>query len=238
VFPDVNLLLSELWSGGDEFIYTRFVSQASNIVLGTNPPYSVVDFSSIYPKFIGPATVLTGTFTNGSSTVSVTSTAGVAIGQMVIGSAIAPGSTITGFTANTSIVLSQPAIADGIGLSFNDYQAPLLPLAVINCYIALASSHLVQARWLDDWQMGMALFIAHFATLWLLSEGNQCSTPGKAAAAGLAQGIATSESAGPVSIGMQPTTGLDNWASWTETQYGKIFATMARTQGAGMLWIY
>jgi len=238
VFPDVNLLLSELWSGGDEFIYTRFFSQASNIVLGTNPPYSVVDFSSIYPKFIGPSTVLAGTFTNGSATVVVASTAGAAIGQLVIGSAIAPGSTIIGFTANTSIILSQPAIADGIGLSFNDYQAPLLPLAVINCYIALASSHLVQARWLDDWLVGMSLFIAHFITLWLLSDGDQCSTPGKAAAAGLAQGIATSESAGPVSIGMQPTPGLDNWASWNETQYGKLFATKARTIGAGPLWVY
>jgi hypothetical protein len=238
MFPDINLLLSEVWGSGEDFIYTRFFSQASNIVLGTNPPYSVVDFSSIYPKFIGPATVLTGSFTNGSATVLVALTTGVAIGQLVIGSAIAPGSTITGFTANTSITLSQNAIADAAGASFNCYQAPLLPLAVINCYIALASSHLVQARWLDDWTMGMALFIAHFCTLWLLSEGIGCSTPGKAAAAGLAQGIATSESAGPVSLGTQPTTGLDDWASWTETQYGKIFATMARQQGAGPLFIY
>ena len=242
MFPDINLLLSVTWDQGEEFIYSRFFSQASNIVLGTNPPYSVVDFSAIYPKFIGPATALTGTFANGSTTVTEVAGSGAAMGQLVIGSVISPGSTITGVTANpdgsVNLTLSQPATGDAAGLSFNNYQAPLLPLAVLNIYIALASSHLVQARWLDDWQMGMSLFIAHFATLWLLSDSDQCSTPGKAAAAGLAQGIATSESAGPVSIGMQPTTGLDNWASWTETQYGKMFATMARTQGAGPLWIY
>jgi len=156
----------------------------------------------------------------------------------VIGSAIAPGSTISGFTANTSITLSQNAIAYATGASFNDYQAPLLPIGVINAYIALASSRLVQARWLSDWTMGMADLIGHFATLWLLSEGDGCSTPGKAAAAGLAQGIATSESAGPVSIGMQPTPGLEEWAAFNLTLYGLRFAQTARSIGSGPLWIY
>ena len=238
MFPDINLLLSVVWGSGEEFIYNRFFSRASNIVLGTNLAYTVVDFSAIYPKFIGPATVMTGTFVDGSATVLTASTTGVAIGQLVIGAVIPAGSTIIGFTANTSITLSQVATGDATGQSFNCYQKPLLPLAVINIYIALASSHLVQARWLDDWTMGVADFVNHFCTLWLQSEGDQCSTPGKAAAAGLAQGIATSESAGPVSIGMQPTPGLDNWAAWNLTAAGIRFATAARTIGAGPMWIY
>lgn len=236
--PDFNLLLSTIWGSGEEFVSSLSFSRASNVVIGTNPSYGVVDFASIYPKFLGPATVLVGTFVEASATVAVTSTSGVAIGQLVIGAAILAGTTVAGFTADVSITLSQPATADATGASFNCYQAPLLPLAVINCYIALASASLVQERWKDSWLVGMALYIAHFCTLWLLSDGDQCSTPGKAAAAGLAQGIATSESAGPVSIGMQATPGLDNWASWAETQYGKAFATAARCISAGPLWIY
>ena len=85
--------------------------------------------------------------------------------------------------------------------------------------------------------MGVADFTNHFCTLWLQSEGDQFSTPGAAAAAGLAQGIATSESAGPVSIGMQPVQGLEAWGAWNLTAAGVRFATVARAMGAGPMLI-
>jgi hypothetical protein len=96
----------------------------------------------------------------------------------------------------------------------------------------------VQARWLDTWAYGVALYCAHFATLYLRSEGNCSSTCGQAAAAGLKQGITVGVSAGGVSQTLQPTPGLDDWSAWNMTVYGTQLATFAKSVGAGSLWVY
>ena len=45
----------------------------------------------------------------------------------------------------------------------------------------LASATLNAARWLEMWPTAMALYLAHLATLWLISEGSVASVPGAAA---------------------------------------------------------
>ena len=81
----------------------------------------------------------------------------------------------------------------------------------------------------------MADFTNHFLTLWLQSEGNPNSTPGQAAASGLAQGIKVSKSAGAVSVGLQPIQGLEDWGAWNLTAAGVRFATAARIIGMGAI---
>jgi len=50
--PDYNSLLAELWGwpdeGGPAF---ATLSAASNVVVGTNPPYALTDFLGFYPQF-------------------------------------------------------------------------------------------------------------------------------------------------------------------------------------------
>jgi len=82
----------------------------------------------------GPATALIGnpvvtdapsailpTSSVSGSTVLLPSTQGVALGQAVYGTGIAPGTTVAGLEPNSSLTLSQPALATtGTTLSFSD----------------------------------------------------------------------------------------------------------------------
>lgn len=205
---------------------------------GTNPPYSAADFFALYPKFGGKAASYTDTITITANSPVVTSiaTQGLSAGMLVSGAGIPAGTTIQSVDSDTQITLSVAATANGTAL--NVYSTPLLPMAVINAYIALASASLMQARWQDAWVIAMGWFVAHFATLWLRSEGTTTGTPGQAAAAGLARGITVSKSAGGVSAGVQPAPGLEAWAGWNLTEYGVQLSTLAKVIGSGPMWIY
>lgn len=217
---------------------------ASGIVVGTNPPYGPADFLAFYPKFAGstPPVKMQGTLTAGSAVVAVADSSGLTVGQLVGGSGIAPGSLIQSVDSATQITLSLSALSTTVSgsaaLTIYDTVFPLAPLPVINAYIALASASLAYARWQDMWTIGMGLFVAHYLTLWVRSDGDIYSTPGQAAAAGLARGITVSKGAGPVSMGVQPVTGLEGWASWNETTYGLQFASMAKVVGMGPILVW
>ena len=156
-------LLTE-WGFPDDVIYGSGFA-ASNVVVGSNPPYAISDFVAFYPKF----------------------------GQ----------------------------------------SPPPVPNVVLQAYITLASASLVQARWLEQWPIAMALFVAHFATLYAKSDGNPLSTVGQIAAQGISTGIQVGKSVGDVSVNYQPVTGLEDWGSWNLTSYGQQLATMAKIVGAG-----
>ena len=136
--PDYSAFLQQAWGSGYESDMGSLGS-ASNIVVGTNPPYAAADFYAFYPKFADQATI---------------------------------------------------------------------PTAVVNAFISLASASLVQARWgAETWPIAMAMFVAHYLTLYLRSDGDaQYTSPGRVAAAGLARGILVSKSAGGVSVSDSTTT--------------------------------
>lgn len=249
---DYNQFISESWGWGIEVAGPGLsgLNGFSNIVVGTNPPYSIVDFLNFYPKYGGPPLNITGTTTNGNliitgvilptpSPVNCFPAAAVAVGQLVSGPGITPGSTIISIqTSPLQYTLSQPATADGTNVQISIYVAPLVPLFVISTYITLASASLVQARWQSTWMFAMALYAAHFCTLYLRSEGNSSTTAGAAAVAGLKQGITVASSAGGVSQTLDRTPGLDDWGSWNETSYGVQLAQFAKSIGMGpsLVW--
>lgn len=236
VIPNFDLWLGQAWGWGDEVIGN--FAAASNIVVGTNPPYGLLDFLTLYPKFAGAPTAVTGIESPGSAVLTgITSTAGMSAGQLVTGVGLPANTVIQTVDSGTQITLSQPATGSG-AVSLAAYTSPLLPVAVINVYIALASASIIQRRWCDAWLVGMGLFVAHYCTLWLQSDGNVGSSPGQAAAAGLAQGIKTSKSAGPLSVGMMPAPGLEAWGAWNLTAYGVQLASMARLIGGGPMLIW
>jgi hypothetical protein len=111
-----------------------------------------------------------------------------------------------------------------------------VPPAVLQMYINLASACLQSARWFEYWPLAMAWFVAHFATLYLRSEGNVGSTPGQVAASGLTRGIMVTKSAGNVAATIEVPRGLDEFAAWTSTEYGIQLATAAK--GIGFGWMY
>ena len=236
--PDYGQLLDEIWGWGDEVVSPFF--GASNVVVGTNPPYTATDFLNLYPQFFGPATAVTVATVATQETLTVTGTpTGLAAGQLITGPGIPYGATIVSYSAPT-LTISIAATVTATGVAASVYEAPLVPLAVLMVYIALASSCLVQARWLDIWVFAMGLYVAHFATLWMqaaLSNNPAATTAGQVVAAGLQRGILVSKAVGGVSGGFQVTPGLEAWGSWNLTTYGVQLATFAKVIGSGPMLI-
>lgn len=247
ISPSFDQFLQEVWGWSDEYAFAS--GSSSNVVIGTNPPYGAANFFALYPKFAGTATTpVVGTAASGSPIITgITSTSALAPNELITGAGVPaltttsiPGlaggiqavTVIQSVDSSSQVTLTQNATQAG-SVTLSVFTSPLVPMAAINTYIALASASLVQLRWMDAWPAAMGFFVAHFLTLWLRSDGVISSVPGQAAAAGLARGITTNKAAGPVSMGIQPVTGLDDWAAWTSTEYGVQFATFARIIGAG-----
>jgi hypothetical protein len=235
MFPDFNGWLATTWGFGDEGCLIAF-SGASNIVVGTNPPYCVGDFVSFYPKFAGgakPTPIPGAVLTMGSAVVAAT-TAGLTAGQVLWGPGVPSKATILSVDSDSQLTMSAAATASvTVTITALDISQFIVPVPVINAYIVLASASLFQARWCEAWQIAVGLFVAHYVTLWLRSDGDVYNTPGQAAHAGLARGILISASAGPASKSIQPVTGQEEWGSFTQSSYGNDLVQMARSVGAG-----
>ena len=158
-------------------------------------------------------------------------------------------SILVGGVASNVVIGSNPAYAIADFLSFypkfGSYTAGppavyagLIPQPVLQAYINLASACLVQARWLDSWTLAMGLFVAHYCTLYLQSEGSPGTTAQSVAASGLTKGVLVSKGAGGVNAGMQTLIGeWGSWGQWNMTVYGTSLMTQAKMIGAGMMYI-
>ena len=245
--PDWNGWLAGVWSGGssDEGLDwpAAVITAAANIVVGSNPPYTIQDFFAMYPKFAGPVLVSgtsapTGTLTQGSESITaVNNTAGMAMGQPISGLGIPDNTFISGISG-TTVTMTNAASASGTAVPIIVWNATAIPVAVLQVFINLASAHLVQARWQDTWLVGMGLFVAHFATLYAKSDGNPNSTTGQIASQGLADGVRITKSAGDVSVGYSPVRGIDDWGAWNLTSYGQQLATLGKIMGMGGMVVY
>jgi Protein of unknown function (DUF4054) len=256
--PDINVLFG--WWGTTTYVSNIGIGQISAALnlgpFGGNPPYQVSDFLSIYPKFgtwaqAIQAVTFAGTMTGyavGDTLVPVQPDASGAL--ITVGSVDANGSILTatvtqggeGFSIASNLPTTTSGAGTGALVNVTQLDTPNLvanlPLAVLQLYIALASSSLSSERWGPAWPLAMALYVAHFATLYLRSEGNPGSTPGRIAASGLARGIIVSSSAGGVSKTIEVPKGLEDWGMWTSTEYGVQLATLAQTVGMGMIYAY
>ena len=197
------------------------------MIVGQNPPYFVEDFFATYPKWAGPQLAIpNATTTNGSATVTLTAlVAGVVPGLPLIGPGIPDGSFIQAVSSDgKTLTLTLPATEDGSAVSLTTWPTPIVPYPVILAYITLASASLAQARWLDMWNLAMGLFVAHYLTLYGLSDipSSSAQTAQQAAQQGFAIGIKTSESAGDLSVSFTPLAGgLESWGAWNLTLYGQ-----------------
>lgn len=241
--PDFVRNLELFWGGAYECdAYAAYLATAANVILGTNPPYGLADFFQIFPKFFGPPQLFTATITQNSNQITVTAnpnnitfTAGTFINDT--SASFFPPGTIILSVLGSLLTLSNPAMANGSAISLNNYPAPWLPLLLVQLYINLATASLVQARWLASWPLAMALFVAHYCTLWIDSESGKNKTASQVATSGLQRGIMVSEGAGDVSAGLKPIEGLEEFGAWNLTQYGVSLATQAKAIGSGIMYV-
>jgi len=218
-----------------------YFGNATGMVWSGNPPYYLSDFLQIYPKFGGPPTQITGAvITAGSQTISglTVSSSGFAVGQLVINvNSIPPDAIIQTVdpNLNTITISTVPTQND---TSFTFYPTPNVPLVAMLAYLNLAEASVMQDRYHEAWPLMMALYIAHYSTMYLRSDSGVPSyTQQSAAASGLSTGIMVSQAAGDVSMSSKPLEGYDQFGAWRETTYGEQFMTLAATVGAGAIWV-
>lgn len=196
----------------------------------------------MYPKFGGPP-LLSGsaspsaTLVAGNLDITVDSASGLAIGQPIAARGI-PDNTYIAAVAGNDVTLTNAPTVSATGVPLFVWSNPNVPIPVVLMFISLASASLAQARWADTWTFAMGLFVAHFATLYVKSDGNPNSSVGQIAAQGLAGGIQVAKSAGDVSVNYQPIQGIEEWGAWNLTTYGQQLATFARVIGSGPLFLY
>jgi hypothetical protein len=173
--PSFSSWLQTAWGTGQEYdaVCTAFYG-ASNMVFGQNPPYCLDDFKAVYPKFFGLPTALSGCGTTlGSKVVTVPSMNGLDYGQFIQAWGTFPkGTVICGLGAN-EITLSTAALATSGTATLQVYQSPPVPVGVILLYLNLAYASLVFERWQEQWLVGIALYIAHFLTLYAKSDSSE-----------------------------------------------------------------
>jgi hypothetical protein len=177
-YPNYNAMLANFWGAGQslEFAGTGPFCNVG-FVFGSNPPFYLDDFLAIYPKFFGLPTALSGAgTTQGSAVVSVPSTQGLQYGQFMQSYGVLPkGSVIVGLTP-TTITLNQGALVASSNATLMIYEQPPIPTAVIQLYLQLAVTSLVQARWGTAWTIAVCWFIAHYLTLYAKTDESQLMT--------------------------------------------------------------
>jgi Protein of unknown function (DUF4054) len=244
--PNWTAILESWWGPeGDSgpILPLAAIAAASNVVVGTNPPYYIQDFFANYPMFGGAtqnAPSVTTTLGNAVATIATLPAApGLVPGSPVAGVGIPDGTTIISVTGTGpyNITLSNQATASGT-TALTVWNASPFPIFVILLYIALATACLVQARWDAQWVIAMGLFVAHYLTLWARADANPTGNLYQIAASGLAFGIQVSKSVGDVSVGYEAVPYMEIWMAWNLTQYGQLLATMAAIVGAGPMMLY
>ncbi|WP_368489313.1 DUF4054 domain-containing protein [Clostridium sp. BJN0013] len=117
----------------------------------------------------------------------------------------------------------------------------VIPTAIIQMYINLATTCIKKDKWFDAWEVAMGWFIAHFLTLYLQGTADPNSGAAGVLQAGQTRGLDTSVSAGGVSVSTDYgtiTQDLNGWAGWKLTIYGTQLASMARIIGIGGSYAY
>ena len=115
-----------------------------------------------------------------------------------------------------------------------------VPANVVETFINLASANLNIKRWHKSWGFAMALFIAHFLTLYVKTSGT-VDEPQTNLASGNVRGIQTSKSVDGVSVSYDVSsvlTEMDGWGSYKLTEYGIQLLTMARLLGKGNMYVF
>lgn len=117
--------------------------------------------------------------------------------------------------------------------------AGLLPDHILDQFIAMAHSVVKESRWHEQWRFGMALYVAHMATLYIQSTTCDDATANQVISAAQAKGLQTSKSVGSVSVSYS-FDGLttEGWEGFQSTQYGRQFAAFAKLLGKAGMYVW
>lgn len=114
-----------------------------------------------------------------------------------------------------------------------------IPTEVYNLFYNMANKSLKYDRFKSQWKYCMCLYIAHYMTLFLMTQNGD---PGAQAAlsGALPRGIASSKSVDGLSISydfMDTASDLKGYGTWKYTIYGQQLATITKMYGHGGMWV-
>lgn len=114
-----------------------------------------------------------------------------------------------------------------------------IPEEVFNLFYNMANKSLKYDRFKSVWKYCMCLYIAHYMTLYLMTQNGD---PGaqSALAGSLPRGIASSKSVDGLSISydfMGAAEDLSGYGTWKYTIYGQQLATITKIYGHGGMWV-
>ena len=204
-----------------------------------NPAYGFVDFFRYFPAFAGTPVTFTGTLDGTTAWVtSVLDTSKLAQGNLVTGNGIQKNSLIDQIPTSSTFQLTQVTTATG-PQQLTAFTNPPVPTYIVNAFIYLANASILQVRYQEMWSYAMALYIAHYITMWEKTQASgPGSTMGQLAAQGLASGIAISKHVGDVSTASQPLRMPEEFGSYALTDYGQQLITFAMAVGSGPVWLW
>lgn len=117
---------------------------------------------------------------------------------------------------------------------------PLLPLTMLEMFVAEANNAIQPDKWLDGWRYAAGLYVAHYATLYLRTYAKNSDTPAQAASTGALLGVVSSATLGDSSVSYDTdalTKATENWGDLNATQYGQILASRAMRVGLGGAYV-
>ena len=132
----------------------------------------------------------------------------------------------------------EPVSVDEFLEIFPQFSSNAIPDAYLDMILENANAAIQSARWHTMRKMGVCLYVAHFATLYLKTQADANDSPDVIAHKGDGGGNVTSQSVGGVSVSYgssEATSDLAGYGSWKETVFGQQLATMARQVGKGMM---
>jgi hypothetical protein len=130
--PNWDQWLDTCWGIGYDAIGSLpSFAGASNLVTGTNPPYTIQDFLAMYPKWGGTASLLSATLTEGSQTAMVVNISALTVGCPVSGIGIQAGTTIAGISPGGDARITFPAPLTG-SWNLQWFTGPVTSLPVQN----------------------------------------------------------------------------------------------------------
>lgn len=117
---------------------------------------------------------------------------------------------------------------------------PLVPEGMLQIFVDIANVSIQKCRWHERWPLAIALFVAHYATLYLRTYSDGSETPEDGASSGTIAGVLASAKLGDSSVTYDVASvvsATETWGAWNSTQYGLQLVTEARYVAMGGMFV-
>lgn len=222
------------------------ITSASNLPNGNTSVFSIEDFLLFFPQFKAThiisvsvnsggsgysiddvLTIVQSGATGGTAQVLDVEDDGATLGIITSVALRTSGEDYSSFNGLATTV--SPAGGTGCTLNIST-SAVSIPSDLLDMFMAMAYSSVLESRWKTKWKYAMSLYMAHFITLWLKTQNGANSTIAQMLSNAQTMFSTASKGVGDVSVSYDTSSisgSLPGWGMWTTTTYGAQLAQFA-----------